>query len=157
MQIATDTSQLDRFVKRMKRAGVKNPKNIKLMLKKVGVIVKGVAVKYAPRSMTKREYVSTLVHGVTERSAGSFTSGALKSSITSEVFSDRVEIGVPANSKAGKYAEKMHDDHGNSWKYLGWQNDEHATHKYIYKAYDDSEKAIDHVLDKMLDDLIKQL
>ena len=68
--------------------------------------------------MTKSEYTSTLKGGVTKRKASSFTSGSLKGSITMEVKKDRVEIGVPANSKAGDYAEKMHDEKGRSWKKL---------------------------------------
>jgi hypothetical protein len=141
----------------MKRAGVKNPKNIRKMLAVVGAIVKGKAVKYAPRSMTKGEYTSTLVGGVTERATSSFTTGSLKRSITLEKKEASVEIGVPSNSKAGKYAEKMHDEHGKSWNNLGWQNDASATHKYIYKAYEDSEKEIDRALDNLLDNLIRRL
>lgn len=155
--LSVDTTQLDRFVKRMKKAGKKNPKNIKTMFKTIGAIVGKKARTYAPRSMTKSEYVSTLVGGVTERNTTSFTSGSLKNSITTDVFKDRVEISVPSNSAAGKYAEKMHDEKGKTWKRVGWQNDSKATDKYITKAYEDSTKDIDRALDNLLDKLIRDI
>ena len=157
MQISVDTSQLERFTKRMKRAGVKNPKNIKLMMKKVGSIVHKKAMEFSPRSMSKGQYVSTLKGGKTKRKASSFTRGSLRSSITAEYGATSVEIGVPVNSKAGDYAEKMHDEKGKSWKKLSIGKQPKSRDKYIFAAYDDSEKEIDRTLDKMLDDLIRKL
>ena len=152
MEVSVDTRELVALERRLALAGKATPNNIKKVLKTIGVIVKGKAVAFAPRSMTKSEYVSTLKGGKTKRRV--FTSGSLKSSITAEVFPDRVEIGVPSNSKAGKYAEKMHDDKGNSWKKLGWQNDGQATDKYIYKAGEATErqymKAVDNLVDKII-------
>jgi len=68
-----------------------------------------------------------------------------------------VEIGVPSNSPAGKYAEKMHDDHGKSWDNLGWQNDSKATHLYIFKAYEKSKPEISKELSTMLNGIIKKI
>lgn len=152
MEIKIDTRELVALERRLALAGKRNPSSIKKMLNIIGVIVKGTAVKYAPRSMTKSEYTSTLVNGKTKRKV--FTSGSLKSSITSEVFADRVEIGVPSNSKAGAYAEKIHDEKGKTWKNIGWQNDSNATDKYIEKAEKDESakymKAVDDYVDKLI-------
>ena len=141
MQISVDTSSLERFTKRMKRAGVKNPKNIRKMLAEVGSIVHRVAMEYAPRSMSKGQYVSTLKGGKTKRSAGSFTRGSLKNSITAEYKATSVEIGVPSNSLASAYVEKMHDEKGRSWKkHNPFTAREGVSDKYIYKAYDKAKR-----------------
>lgn len=152
MEISVDTRELVALERRLAIAGKRNPSTIKRMLNIIGVIVKGTAVKYAPRSMTKAEYTSTLVKGKTKRKV--FTTGSLKSSITMEVFDDRVEIGVPSNSKAQAYAEKIHDEKGKSWKKIGWQNAPEATDKYIEKAEQDESakymKAVDDYVDTII-------
>ena len=161
--VTIDDRELQSLMKTIARVSMGNEKIITKMFKKIGSKVGGVAKEYAPRSMTKSEYVSTLVGGVTERDTSSFTSGNLKKSITVEVKGKSgnadysVEIGVPSNSPAGKYAEKMHDEHGKSWNFLGWQNDSKATHKYIFKAYDDSKSVIERELKNMLNGIVKSI
>ena len=156
-EVNVDTRELRAFVNRLDKAGKNTPANIKKMLKKVGVIVQGKARTYAPRSMTKSQYVSTLKGGKTKQAASKFHPGQLKKSITAEQSKNKVEIGVPSNAPAGKYAEKMHDDRGRSWKELNKFNDPDATDKYIYKAYDDSEGNIEKALDAFLAQLIREI
>lgn len=156
-EVNVDTRELQSFVKQLGRAGQKNPANIKKMLEKVGVIVKGKSVTYAPRSMTKSQYVSTLKGKKTKRKTSSFHPGQLKGSVTMEESKNRVDIGVPSNIPAGKYAEKMHDDRGGSWKNLNKFNDPEATDKYIYKAYEDSEENVERALDAFLETLIRDI
>ena len=153
--VKIDDAQLRRLMKKIARVSKQNPRLIKVMLSKIGAIVQGTAVKYAPRSKTKTEYVQTLKGGKTKRKTSSFTSTNLKKSITLELKKDSVEIGVPSNSPAGKYAEKMHDEKGKSWRQLGNQNDGKATDKYIFKAFLDKRKEISKELDHMLDQIIK--
>ena len=153
--VTIDDRELVRLMKKLRKASKGNQKIINKMFKKIGAIILGVSRAYAPRSMTKGEYLSTLKGGVTKRNTSSFTTGNLKKSITVEVKSDRVEIGVPSNSPAGKYAEKMHDEKGRSWRRLGWQNDQKATDKFIFKAFADKRREINKEVETMLDDVIK--
>lgn len=159
--LTIDDRELRQLMTKIARVSLGNPKKIKVMLQKIGVIIQGTAKKFAPRSMTKTEYISTLDGGETERRNSSFTSGNLKKSITVEVKQARgggsVEIGVPSNSLAGDYAEKMHDEQGSSWRFLGWQNDSKATHKYIYKAFEEEKRNINKELERYLDKVIKDL
>ena len=154
--VTIDDRELKKLMLKISRKSKGSKRAIKKMLSIIGSIVHGKAKAYAPRSATKAEYASTLKGGKTKRKASSFTTGNLKNSITTEVKSDRVEIGVPSNAKGThKYAEKMHDEKGKSWKKLGKHNDGKATDKYIFKAYIDSEKEIMGELDNLLDDIVK--
>ena len=155
--VTVDTRELQKLMRRIARVSKHNPGKIKKMFKKIGAIVQGASKAYAPRSPTKAEYVSTLKGGRTRRATSSFTTGNLKKSITVDVKNDRVEIGVPANSPAGKYAEKMHDEKGKTWNKLGKHNDGKATDKFIFKAYIDSEKEIESELGDLLDEIIKAI
>jgi len=152
MQVSVDTHELDAFQRRLALAGKRTPANIKKVLKVIGVIVKGKAVAFAPRSMTKSEYVRTLKGGVTKRSTSSFTTGSLKRSITLEVKKESVEIGVPSNSKAGDYAEKVHSE----WKRTK-HNPPPATDHYIYKAQEKTERKYLREVDKLVDRLVKSI
>lgn len=155
--VTIDDRELKALMTSIQVASMGNEKILTKMFKKIGSIVGGKARAFAPRSMTKSEYKSTLVSGETDRDASSFTTGNLKKSITVEVNADSVEIGVPSNSPAGKYAEKMHDEHGKTWNNLGWQNDAKATHLYIFKAYEKSKGEITKELNNMLGQIIKKI
>ena len=153
--VTINDSELKRLMNKIARTSRQNPRAIKSMFTKIAAIVHDRAVAYAPRSKTKSEYTASLKGGKTTRKASSFTVGNLKKSITVEVKKSQVEIGVPSNSPAGKYAEKIHDEKGDTWEDIGSQNTNKATDKYIFKAYDDSRKEIDAELDKLLDDIVK--
>jgi len=182
MEITVDNRELVALERRLALAGKATPQNIGRVLKTIGVIVKGKAVAFAPRSMTKAEYVKTLkghnygasqsidfnlmkqtgfvqggkLKGVkTKRSTDSFHPGQLKRSITSEVFSDRVEIGVPSNSPAGEYAEKVHE----TWKRPERQphNDAQATKEFIFEAQKATEADYMRAVDALVDKIIKAI
>ena len=97
--VTVDDRELKALVKRLNKVAKKNPSVIRTALAKIGSIVHGRAVSYAPRSKTKSEYISSLVGNKTKRKPSSFTSGSLKASITTDLKDDRVEIGIPNNSK----------------------------------------------------------
>ena len=153
MGISVDTRELNGMVKRLEMAGKATPKNIKIVLKTIGVIVLKKARDFSPMSMSKSQYVSKLKGKKTKRKV--FTRGSLKQSITSEVKDRSVEIGVPSNSKAGAYAEKMHDDRGNSWNKLSIGKQPQSTDKYIYKAEEKTKKTYLKEVDKLIDRLIR--
>ena len=150
MSVTIQDRELRQLVRRLERAGKATDRNIKTVLTKIGTIVQGTAVKYAPRSMTKSEYVGTLVHGKTKRR--NFTSGQLKGSITSDVKRDRVEIGVPSNSKASDYAEKVH----NEWKPTP-HNPAVARKKFIFEAEKDEKSRYMREVEGLVDKLIREI
>ena len=128
------------------------------LLKKIGVVVQGLARRNAPESLTKSMYVGTLKGGVTKRKASSFTSGSLRKSITTEVGKDFVSIFVPSNSPAGEYAEKMEDEKGKTWNEVGKrtkQKGSQAGDKYIERAGKKAEPEIDKLIDQTLNEMIK--
>ena len=152
MELTVDTRELVATERRLAQAGKSNPKNIRALLAEIGKMVHGKAVAFAPRSMTKAEYVSFLKGGTTRRTADKFHPGQLKGSITTEVFDDRVEIGVPSNVPAGEYAEKVHA----TWKRPERQphNDAQATKEFIFEAQKKTEKDYLATIDKMIDKMI---
>lgn len=150
MSVSVNDRELQAMVRRLERAGRATPRNIRTILSKIGSIVQGTAVKYAPRSMTKSEYVRTLVHGKTKRRV--FTSGQLKGSITADVRTDRVDIGVPSNSRAADYAEKVHKE----WKPTS-HNPSVARREFIYEAEKDKKREYMREVDRFVDKIIRDI
>ena len=149
-----DTSQLKRLQRSLGKSGPKFDKGAKLFLKKVGVLVHGLARKYCPESPTLKQYADMNQDFVTMRDATSITSRSLRRSITMKATKDSVSIFVPSNSPGGKYAEKMHDEKGKTWLNRGVrtkQKGSKADDKFVYRAFDDSEKEIDALLDQVID------
>jgi len=147
-----DTTQLKRLQRSLGKSGPKFEKGSKLFLKKVGVLVQGLARKYSPESPTIGMYARQNKSGVTNRKRSSITTGSLRDSITSKVGKGFVSIFVPSNSRAGKYAEKVHSKTGiNEWGPRTKQKGSKAKEEYIYRAFADSTKEIDALLDDVID------
>jgi len=159
VQVTIDTRELQDLGRRLERAGRATPKNFRSMLTEIGLIIWKVARDYCPQSPSKTQYVATLKRGETKRSPTSFTRGQLRNSITTEVFDDRVEIGVPSNSPGGSYAEKIHDERGKSWNKLGVGNDDnqYATDKFIFNAATDTERVWMKKADEVVERIIKEI
>ena len=155
-----DTSQLKRLDRSLSKAGVKFEKGTKLFLKRLGVVVLGVARKYSPESPTIGMYASMNKSGVTKRRRDSITTGSLRDSITTELKPDSVSINIPSNSRAGDYAEKIHDKKGSAWKNRGprtKQKGAQADEKFIYRAYDASRKEQDALIDGVIATLTRDI
>ena len=153
-----DASQLKRLDRSLSKANVSFKRGVKAFLKKVGVIVLGLARKYAPESPTLAQYASMNKSGKTKRKVS--TTGSLRDSIRTDLGADYVSINVPSNSRGGKYAEKIHDEKGKSWKKRGIRTREKgskADEKYIYRAAEDSEKEMDALIDKTINDVINKI
>lgn len=158
MQINIDTKELKRFEKSLSKAGVKYEKGTGLLFKKIGVIVQGLARKYCPESPTIGMYANMNKSGTTKRKRSGITTGSLRDSITMKAKKDSVSIFVPSNSPGGDYAERIHDKKDSEWRERGArtkQKGAKADSKFIYRAYADSEKEIDGLVDDVLDELIK--
>lgn len=158
--ITVNQKQLLKLELSLKVAGKSYDKGKKRLLKKIGVLVQGLARKYAPESPTKSQYASMNKSGKTSRKSSGITTGSLRDSITHEVGKDFVSINVPSNSRGGDYAEKMHDKKGSAWRKRGprtKQKGAKADEKFIYRAAEDASKDIDAIIDSVLDDLIRRI
>ena len=156
--VTVNAKQLLKLELSLVNAGKSYDKGKKKLLKKIGVIVQGLARKYCPESPTKSQYAAMNQSGTTERRSSSITTGSLRDSITHEVGKDFVSINVPSNSRGGKYAEKMHDQKGSAWLNRGprtKQKGAKADEKFIFRAGKDSEKETDALIDQVLTEMIK--
>lgn len=134
------------------------------LLTGLGLFLQRESRRNAPKSPTmtqitaKRKAIAKskgkrYVRRLKSRKAGSHSRakpGGLKDSISFGVNVGRgeVRIFVPSNSTAGKYAVRMHDERGVSWRYLGIGNKgfPRQREKFIKRAVEDN---IDFLMDKV--------
>ena len=137
-----DARQLKRLDKSLAKAGISYKKGVKRFLKEIGTRIVWLAKKYCPESPQIKDYKKMNKSGTTRRKNSSITSGSLRESIRKDVGKDHVSINVPANSKGGKYGERIHDKKGIEWQERGIrtkQKGEKADEKFIFRAYSDSQ------------------
>jgi hypothetical protein len=151
-----DDRQLKRLERNLATAGHRFEKGAQRFLKKLGVWVQGRARELCPESPTLSQYARMNKSGKTKRKNSSITTGSLRDSITVEEKKLAVEIGIPDNSRGGKYAEKIHDQRGREWKNLGPRSQQKgATDKFIFKAAEDSKREQSQMIDAVIDEFIK--
>jgi hypothetical protein len=157
MSITVDTSELKRLERSMKRAGKDFEKGANRMLKKLGVWVQGRAKDRCPESPTISQYKEMNQDGTTLRDRSSITTGSLRDSITMEQGKLQVHIGIPSNSRGGKYGRKIHDEKGKSWQNFGPQSKTKpdVSDKFIFKAADDSKKVQGEMVDAVIDEFTR--
>lgn len=129
-------------------------------LPQCGAMVVATAVLFAPRSPTKAEFSRTLKRKK-ETSRRSFHPGGLEKSIESAVEGDRCVVFVRANSFAGKYAKRIHDERGETWHNRGpgtIAKGQQAREKFIERAVDEHERNgdIDRIFAFELDKALKE-
>ena len=127
-------------------------------LPRCGRLVAATAVLYAPRSPTKDEFSATLKRKKrTDRRT--FTPGGLEKSIEWEVDGDRCLVFVRDNSYAGKYAKRIHDERGVTWRNRGpgtIAKGQQAREKFIERAVEtherngDMDRIFDHAVAKAI-------
>lgn len=156
MSISVDTKELKRLERSMKRAGKDFEKGAQKALKKLGVWVQGRAKELSPESPTVGDFASMNKSGKTARNRSAISTGSLRDSITVEQGKLRVDIGIPKNSRGGKYGEKMHDERGKSWQNFGPRSKQKgAKDKFIYRAGEDSKKVQAELIDDVIDEFTK--
>lgn len=156
MSVSINTSELRRLERAMKRLGKDYGKASQRLLNKFGEWVQGRAKELAPESPTVGDFKTMNKSGKTNRKRSGITTGSLRDSITLEKGKQRVDIGIPANSRGGKYGEKIHDQRGKTWKNLGPRSKQKgATDKFIFKAYEDGEDKQAEMVDIIIDEVIK--
>lgn len=117
-------------------------------LPRIGRVVLRTAVEYSPRSPTKAEFERTLKRK-TSTLRQDFFPGGLEKSIEFEAGPDKCVVFVRENAPAGKYARRIHDERGVTWRNRGpgtVAKGEHAREKFIERAVQDCEESIGRIL-----------
>lgn len=123
-------------------------------LTRASLIVQSDAKDNAPRSPTQaqRNKVRKTKRNTANRKKARATSrakpGGLERSIEFEVRTDHARVFVAANSEAGSYAKKIHDEKGVSWHKRGIGTigkGPKADSKFIERALTDNETNIENI------------
>ena len=141
-------------------------------LDEVGFVVQEAAIRRAPKSPTKEQYLKELnlkrlgrlVQGKKPRKSKSTTNrsdlnpGGLERSIRKRVSTvgGYVDVYVPVNAEAGKYAFRMHEDKyklgiGSRQKQRGGVM---VGRKYIERGAEDKQRDIFDILESFVDDMV---
>ena len=86
-------------------------------MSRCGLLAVREAKANAPRSPTMKQLSSTLKRK--KRTKQRTYPGGLEKSIEYEVFGDVASVFVSSNSYAGKYAKRIHDEKGQTWRNRG--------------------------------------
>lgn len=111
MQIDLKLEGLDGLLSDLGRVASNIPGGFTRALYRIGTVWKRTAVQYAPISPTQAKLGS--------KSKRRAMPGGLMRSIMFYSTEKRVEVFVPSNAPAGKYAAKIHDEKGKSWRNRG--------------------------------------
>jgi len=127
-------------------------------LPRVGRLLRDEAKQNAPRSPTKAEFSRTLKRkAVTDRT--DFFPGGLEQSIEWAVRFGQCFIFVRDNSPAGKYAAKIHDEKGKTWRNRGpgtIAKGDRADEKFIERAIEDNADEIDYIFQDELNKAVTE-
>lgn len=157
MSMQVILSGVEAVLRDIERAARAVEKDAARAMYRIGATVKDRAQEYAPISPTERILKSmrkTKRRG--KRKASSTTGakpGSLRNSIQFTANAKQVDIYVPSNSPAGKYAAKIHDEKGKSWRNRGPGTKKagpQADEKFISRAIKDSEGEIEIILEDQL-------
>lgn len=121
-------------------------------MSRCGLIAQREAKRNAPRSPTMRQLSATLKRK--KRTIQRRMPGGLEKSISYEVVRDgggwACSVFVPTNSYAGKYAKRIHDEKGKTWRHRGpgtVAKGARADDKYILRAVRDNADAFRRILE----------
>ena len=154
-----DTSELERKFRRIHRIFDGNEPHMRAAFRDIGLSVSGTARDNAPRSMTTGQYKRTLKTAMGRRdSVFHGQPGGLERSIEYRVHgSEWVDILVPINSRAGKYASIIHDEKGSVWEIRGdgtvakgGQADDLFIERAIEAHQDETKRRIEHALGEVI-------
>lgn len=125
-------------------------------LARCGLIAKREAKKNAPRSPTKKQHSATLKRKKRTK-IKMFTPGGLEKSIDATVSNGACIVFVASNSYAGKYAKRIHDEKGKTWRKRGpgtIAKGVRADEKFISRAInanaDNFKKILDNEIEKAM-------
>ena len=139
------------------------------MLYRAGALVKNTAVRYAPKSPTMAELEKRSTGTQAQRDAGKrrrndrATSrpmpGGLMRSIEMRSNATNAEIFVAANSEAGRYAWRIHEEKGRTWFRRGKgtiAKGAQADEKFIERALNDNAENIRKIAESQVEKAIQE-
>lgn len=130
-------SALAGALKRLQRAPAES---IARAMNRCGLIAVREAKANAPRSPTNKIFSATLKRK--KRTARKLFPGGLEKSIEYEVTKEGCSVFVASNSPAGKYAKRIHDEKGKTWRKRGpgtIAKGARADEKFIERALKDNQ------------------
>ena len=116
-----------------------------------GLIAVREAKANAPRSPTMKQQSATLKRK--KRTARRMLPGGLEKSIEYEATETGCSVFVASNSQAGKYAKRIHDEKGVTWRNRGpgtIAKGQRADDKFIERAIRDNAQNFAHIIDDEL-------
>ena len=120
-------------------------------MSRCGLIAVREAKANAPRSPTMKQHSATLKRK--KRTARRMLPGGLEKSIEYEASETGCSVFVARNSQAGRYAKRIHDEKGVSWRNRGAgtiAKGSRADDKFIERAIRDNAQNFAHIVDDEL-------
>ena len=115
------------------------PEASRRALSRCGLLAVREAKANAPRSPTMKQHSATLKRK--KRTARRMLPGGLEKSIEFENHGSHVSVFVASNSMAGRYAKRIHDEKGRTWRNRGpgtVAKGIRADEKFVERAMDDN-------------------
>ena len=125
------------------------------VLERCGFLAQREAIANAPRSPTNEQYSATLKRK--QRTARKMYPGGLEKSIEHAVLFDTCFVFVAENSYAGRYAARIHDEKGITWRNRGpgtIAKGRRADEKFIERAVFDNQENFKRIFE---DELKKEI
>lgn len=152
----------DGVIKLIAESGKKATAGVQRGMREIVKVVAKKAFDYAPRSPTRTIASATLKRN--RRSKSQRMPGGLEKSIRSEVLVEGGEITgsvfIAANSPAGKYAKRIHDEKGKTWWKRGpgtRAKGDKADEKFVERAIEDSRKYFQRIMENEMQKELKRL
>lgn len=126
-------------------------------LRRSMLLVQREARRNAPRSPSRKQVSASLVRK--RRTSRICTPGGLEKSIEAELYTDGAMVFVAANSYAGKYAKRIHDEKGVKWNKRGIgtiAKGNRADEKFIERALNDNAENISKIFDAEIAKYLKK-
>ena len=146
-----DIQGLNEVNAELRRLSKAAPQAARAALTRCGAIAVREAKANAPRSPTNALHSSTLKRK--KRTARKMLPGGLEKSIAFEADENGCSVFVASNSFAGKYAKRIHDEKGISWKNRGpgtIAKGARADDKFIERAIKDNTRAFTQIIEDEL-------
>ena len=134
-----DITGLEAVTAELAKLGRVAPLAAKRAMARCGLLAVREAKANAPRSPTMKQISATLKRK--KRTSRKVLPGGLEKSIEYDADERRCSVFVASNSMAGKYAKRIHDEKGHSWRNRGAgtvAKGSRADEKFIERAIKDN-------------------
>jgi len=149
--VANDIQGLDAVNAALRNLTKVAPQAARRAMSRCGLIAVREAKANAPRSPTMKQHSATLKRK--KRTARRMLPGGLEKSIEFEATETGCSVFVASNSQAGRYARRIHDEKGVTWRNRGpgtIAKGARADEKFIERAIRDNAQNFAHIIDDEL-------